>query len=102
MDNCPTYGLDLSVEPPILAEPCLGCEFCARLCPTGALDMDEWVKAMADGTAQHRPSMLGALEKAEAAGHFRRKIPVEKLNLDNCGYMNHKKHPQWIIGKGVQ
>ena len=43
MDNCPTYGLDLSVEPPILAEPCLGCEFCARLCPTGALNIDEWV-----------------------------------------------------------
>ena len=39
MDNCPMHGMDLSVDPPILAKPCLDCEFCARLCPTGALDM---------------------------------------------------------------
>jgi flavodoxin/NAD-dependent dihydropyrimidine dehydrogenase PreA subunit len=44
MDNCPLDGIDLSVDPLILAKPCINCEFCARVCPTGALDMDEWMK----------------------------------------------------------
>jgi ferredoxin len=97
------YGIDLSVTPPVLAKPCLGCEWCARLCPTGALDMDEWIKAMVAMTGNHMPGfMFTILEKAEAEGRFRRLIPVEKLKLDTYGYMLHKKHPQWIIGKGPQ
>jgi ferredoxin len=101
MDNCPMDGIDLSVEPPVLAKPCLSCEFCARLCPTGALDMDKWLEAMI--AIKPLPSfMLPALEKAEAEGRFRRLTPIEKINLDISGYMLHKKHPQWIIGKGAQ
>ena len=35
-------------KPPAgIAKPCLDCEFCTRVCPTGALDMDEWVEAVA-------------------------------------------------------
>jgi flavodoxin/ferredoxin len=102
MENCPTFGIDLSVDPPLLAQPCLGCEFCARVCPTGALNMDEWVEKMIEMSIGHRPKMLAALEKAEAEGHFRRKISVDKLDLNHSGYQSHKKHPQWIIGKGVQ
>ena len=52
MDNCPMEGIDLSVKPPVIAKPCLDCEFCARLCPTGALDIDEWVEAMASMTSK--------------------------------------------------
>ena len=51
MDHCPMQRMDLSVDPPILARPCVDCEFCARLCPTGALDMAAWLKAMEDMTA---------------------------------------------------
>jgi flavodoxin/NAD-dependent dihydropyrimidine dehydrogenase PreA subunit len=103
MENCPMYGIDLSVDPPVLAKPCLSCEFCARICPTGALDMDEWVQNMANMTATRVSSMiLGALEKAEGEGRFRRLIPVDKLNFNTFGYMLHKSHPQWIIDKGPQ
>ena len=102
MDNCPTYGNDLSVDPPILGEPCLGCEFCARLCPTGALDMSAWVQEMIEATKKHLPMMLPGLEKAEAEGLFRRLIPIEKIDVDNPGIRQYTKHPQWIIGKGPQ
>jgi ferredoxin len=101
MDNCPMDGIDLSVNPPVIAKPCADCEFCARLCPTGALDMDEWVLAMVRVTGGAK-MMLRALEESEAKGKFRRLIPVEKLKLDNHGYKIYKKHPQWIIGKGPQ
>ena len=108
MDNCPVAGIDLSVNPPILAQPCLSCEFCARLCPTGALDMDEWVEAMA--TMSYKSFLSGvikSLEKAEEDGIFRRLSPGKNpdkyyTSLDNYGYQKHKNHPQWIIGKGLQ
>jgi ferredoxin len=102
MDNCPTYGIDLSVDPPELGQPCLDCEFCARLCPTGALDMDEWVQIIEKMTARFTPMGLEFLEKAEAEGHFRRLLPLEEFDADRPGYTLHTTHPQWIIGKGAQ
>jgi flavodoxin/ferredoxin len=108
MDNCPVDGIDLSVDPPILAKPCLSCEFCARLCPTGALDIDEWVEGMA--TMSYKGITRGPiqlLEQAEADGLFRRLAPGKNpdeyyADLDNYGYQKHKQHPQWVIGKGPQ
>ena len=108
-DNCPVFGIDLSVAPPILAKPCLDCEFCARLCPTKALDMDEWVKQMIEmtGNLPRSPKLdkaghplLTNLEKDEASGHFRRKIPLDQVKMEVSGYKVYTKHPQWIIGKG--
>jgi Fe-S-cluster-containing hydrogenase component 2 len=101
MDHCPTYGIDLSVDPPVIAQPCLVCEFCARICPTGALDMDEWVVDMAAVTGKIIPrSLFPALEMAEAHGRFRRLLPKEELRPDHYGYMDFDKHPQWIVGRG--
>jgi flavodoxin/NAD-dependent dihydropyrimidine dehydrogenase PreA subunit len=103
MDNCPMDGIDLSMNPPVIGQPCMYCEFCARVCPTGALDIDEWVKAAAaQAKWQVYPTLLPTLAKAEADGRFRRLVPIEKLKLDTFGYMLHKKHPQWIVGKGLQ
>jgi ferredoxin len=43
MDNCPMGGIDLTVDPPgYRQEPCENCEWCARICPTGALDIIDW------------------------------------------------------------
>ena len=101
MDNCPVDGIDLSMNPPVLARPCLVCEFCARICPTGALDMEEWVADMAKVTARIIPmSLFPSLNKAESEGKFRRLLPEDQIKPDVYGYMLHKKHPQWIIGKG--
>ena len=101
MENCPVLGIDLSMDPPVLAEPCLMCEFCARVCPTGALDIDEWVAAVAaeTGTIFER-FLMSAIDQAETEGKFRRLLPKEELKLDTYGYMVHTKHPSWIVGKG--
>ena len=67
------------------------------------MDMSEWVKIVADATAQVFPlDFLPMLERAEQEGLFRRLIPVDKLEVRTAGYMLHREHPQWIVGKGRQ
>jgi ferredoxin len=102
MDHCPMQGMDLSVDPPVLAKPCLDCEFCARLCPTGALDMTPWLEAMEDMTLGSRPKLLDFLAEAEKGGRFRRLIPLSEVETARTGYKLYTVHPQWIIGKGPQ
>ena len=98
MDNCPVDGIDLSVDPPVLAKPCEYCEFCGRVCPTGALDIDDWIKEAAKITGPTFP----VYEQAEVKGIFRRLLPKEELKANVYGYMVHTRHPYWIIGKGAQ
>jgi ferredoxin len=102
MDNCPTFGIDLSLDPPMIAKPCIDCEFCARLCPTGALDMLPWLESMEEMTIGFMPAMLESLERAEAEGQFRRLIPLGEIDTTHTGYGHFTAHPQWIPGKGAQ
>jgi flavodoxin/NAD-dependent dihydropyrimidine dehydrogenase PreA subunit len=102
MDNCPVYGIDLSVDPPLIAQPCVDCEFCARICPTGALDMLSWLQAMEEMTVGFMPKMMESLNKAEAEGKFRRLIPMSEVDLSHTGYRQYTNHPQWVLGKGAQ
>jgi ferredoxin/flavodoxin len=103
MDVCPVDGIDLTVKPAVIADPCVGCgEMCAKVCPTGAMEVNP---AELDYMAEHARSSLPtlylpALEKAEAEGNFRRLLPVEEIGTDTPFYKKHNKHPQWIIGKG--
>ena len=47
VDNCPMDRI--SIEPPIMAKPCIQCTFCAKVCPIRSSgDPDAWVKAMLD------------------------------------------------------
>lgn len=102
MDECPTYGNDVTVEPPVFGEPCLGCEFCVRICPTGALDMTEWIEQMFEASKLHLPGMVPNLDKAEQEGRFRRYIPMDDVDFETPGFRTHTGHPQWIIGVGPQ
>jgi flavodoxin/ferredoxin len=101
MDNCPVDGIDLSMDPPVIAEPCDNCHFCANLCPTGALDdtgvAEKMERLMAGGM-----TMVPHLERAEAEGRFRRLVPVEKVGSEPPIYKVHNKHPRWVIGSGLQ
>lgn len=102
MDNCPMDGIDLSVDPPIIAKPCIDCTFCEQICPTGAINVDESKKEI---LAQHFSNILQKvggkhLAEAEAQGHFRRLVPEGEVGWDNPIYKEYNKHPRFIIGKG--
>ena len=101
MDNCPMYGIDLSQEPPVIAKPCIDCEFCARICPTGAIDEDVFNELMEPFTTSHTDFILSPLRAAQAKGEFRPLVDMDKLGTAPPLYKAHK-HPIWIIGKGLQ
>jgi hypothetical protein len=46
--------------------------------------------------------MLAAIVKAESGDLLRWLVPKENINPKRYGYLLHKKHPQWISGKGLQ
>jgi ferredoxin len=103
MDNCPVDGIDLSLKLPVIGEPCQRhCAFCTMICPSCALEMDDFVEAQAQNYLDIQREQLPYLAKAEAEGRFRRLVPVEKIGFDTPFYKVHNKHPQWIIGKGPQ
>jgi len=99
MDNCPMCGIDLSVEPPVIAKPCANCEFCARICPTGAIDIGDWLDALQVGVPMMKNVILPRLAKDEEEGRFRRLLPLKNVGY-TLNYRLRTKHPQWIIGKG--
>jgi Fe-S-cluster-containing hydrogenase component 2 len=104
MDNCPMNGIDLSVDPPVLFKPCLDCEFCVKLCPTGAIDANEYAEYATKGFYKDmEESLLPNLNKNEKAGTFRRLVPEKDVGWDTpISKMMREKHPLWIIGKGLQ
>jgi flavodoxin/ferredoxin len=103
MDNCPMDGIDLSVEPPILARPCLDCMFCEAICPTGAIQADEYLeKAAQEVRRTLKEQATQSIAEAEAQGRFRRLVLAEDVGWDTPVFKVHNKHPRWIIGKGPQ
>ena len=101
MENCPMDGIDLSMNPPVIAKPCEGCGFCAKICPTGALDESEWVNTFKERTAKFMDTWYATfIDKQEAEGKFRRLVPKDKIGRDTPIGEVYTKHPQWLIGKG--
>jgi ferredoxin len=101
MDNCPVDGIDLSVAPPVIAKPCISCEFCGMICPTGAIDDGEYLRASsAADTDMLEAFFFAPLREAEAGGRFRRLVPENEVGT-GTPICKAYKHPRWIIGKGL-
>jgi flavodoxin/Fe-S-cluster-containing hydrogenase component 2 len=102
MDNCPMDGIDLSVNPPVRNTPCQPhCSLCTLVCPTGALEMDDWVKEQAPLYKNTtKIYALPYLDVAEKEGKFRRLVPKDKIGWNTYVYQVHNKHPKFIPGKG--
>jgi flavodoxin/NAD-dependent dihydropyrimidine dehydrogenase PreA subunit len=104
MENCPMDGMDHSVNPSVIATPCIGCNFCTMICPTGALDDSAWLGLFAAGhhnLESMKADLLPRLAQAEADGAFRRLVPVEKIGFDTPLCVTHSGRPMWTIGKGL-
>jgi flavodoxin/formate hydrogenlyase subunit 6/NADH:ubiquinone oxidoreductase subunit I len=103
MDNCPLDGIDLTVDPPVIAQPCMHCMFCSKICPTAAMDHLFFFETPAEKTSKLVPEFyLEQLAKDEAEGRFRRLVPIDKIGWTTPYYKKHNKHPWWVIGKGLQ
>jgi ferredoxin len=101
MDNCPMDGIDLTIDPPLIARPCIRCTYCAKICPTGALDDSEWVNHVAAiGHDLLENDLLPVLDRAEKDGRFRRLLPVDKIGYDTLICQTYDRRPQWIPGEG--
>jgi Fe-S-cluster-containing hydrogenase component 2 len=94
-------GIDLTLEPPILAKPCMNCGFCLMICPTGAIYTNaekmellcQWIR---EDMRKWDPPRL---KEAEAQGRFRRLVPEDKIGWDTPVYKVYNRHPAFIIGK---
>ncbi len=76
MDFCPVYGIDMTVEPRVIGKPCMLCQMCDQLCPTGAIYVD--------------PEQMEWQAEIE---HYAEK-GVRQI------YKVYTKHPRYILGYG--
>lgn len=105
IDNCPVRGIDLAASPPKVADPCLDCEFCTKVCPTGAIEAKDFFNWMTPIFYNHaRLTFFRLMREAEEKGAFRRLVPEVDVGFDtpiakllaDAG----DKHPYWTRGKG--
>jgi flavodoxin/NAD-dependent dihydropyrimidine dehydrogenase PreA subunit len=103
VDNCPMDGIDLSINPVVFAKPCVNCTFCSEICPTGAVDISDYLAVWGPIAKSLRGGFMAEpLLEAEKTGHFRRLVPIDKVGYETPLYKVHNKHPQWVIGTGLQ
>jgi flavodoxin/ferredoxin len=85
MDNCPWDGIDITVDPVILHQPCTYCGgLCEAICPTGAINCDAWREhPMPEVTPEGKGHIIElgvpTLREAEEQGRFRRLISEEEV-----------------------
>ncbi len=100
MDFCPMDGIDLTMTPPVIGQPCMTCQMCDQLCPTGAILVDEehmkWQEELESRAGGYRER----LEYAKA--NPRVYVPEEKIieGFTNVVYKTYPKHPRFVIGLG--
>ena len=104
MDNCPIDGIDLTVKPPVYANPCIDCMFCGQICPTGAIEIDnDRMEAAAEQMRKlAKETFLPHVLEAKAQGHLRTLVSMEDIGWDTPLFKVYNTNPRWVIGKGRQ
>jgi len=100
MDFCPMYGIDLTMTPPVIGNPCMTCMMCDQLCPTGAIAVDE---AQMHWQEERHASGNGYTDRLEWRKNFPRNyVPKEKIiqGWTDVTYKTYPKHPRFVIGLG--
>jgi len=95
MDFCPMYGIDLTMDPPVIGNPCMTCFMCDQLCPTGAIAVDE---AQMHWQESRHPN--GYFDRLNWRKNFPRNyVPKDKM-VKGVTYKTYPNHPRFVIGLG--
>lgn len=100
VDNCPFKYIDLD-NPPLFGDRPLegwcenGCTFCELICPTGAITGD--FEYGLEVCRENKEDFEVIFAEAEAEGHFRRLVPLDKIGWDTPYYKVHNKRPRYVI-----
>jgi flavodoxin/Fe-S-cluster-containing hydrogenase component 2 len=117
MDFCPVHGIDLTVDPPVLANPCLPCGMCDQICPTGAATVDpiqmRWQNAIHDYEKTGRQTLVKLKQGIKEEERRRPSSPYGPTNTKQYltdeqvaeGYLHQvykvfNKRPRFVIGYG--
>lgn len=86
---CPQHSIDFSKKPPVFHKNCEACDYCYALCPTGAIEITNFVEThgrLGDHSKDQSPTeykgFFASLNKAKASGHFRPLVPLDKIGWD--------------------
>lgn len=117
MDICPVHGIDLTVDPPRVTDPCLPCNMCDQVCPTGAMTVDQkhfrWQNANHDYEKSGRQRLAQLKQGIKQEQRQRPSSPYGPTNKKQYltdeqiaeGYLHQvykvfNKRPRFIIGYG--
>lgn len=99
VDKCPMNCIDFATRPPTIHTDCEGCDVCYCVCPHDAISIpnlaENHMHLLMTGPDH---AFVKAIEKYEAAGRFRRLVPVDKLGFDHQIYMN-KNAPRIVLNE---
>jgi ferredoxin/flavodoxin len=100
VDHCPMNSIDFSVTPPAIKPSCEGDDLCWVICPQGAIEITNLDSTharivMSEETRDQHP-FVKLLAEAEAKGHFRRLVPLDRVGWGKPVYKN-PNHPRFVI-----
>jgi flavodoxin/ferredoxin len=98
VDHCPVEDIDLEASPPRFARNCTSCFFCEMICPSGAIHIDYEARSKIS-LDRVEELFIKHLAQAEAAGRFRRLVPLEKIDPKTPFYKIFNQHPRYVIPK---
>jgi NAD-dependent dihydropyrimidine dehydrogenase PreA subunit/flavodoxin len=96
VDHCPMNCIDFSTRPPKVHTNCEGCDVCWCVCPHDAVSIPNLIERHARMRMTPDHPFVKIIEKYEAAGKFRRLVPISQVGFDHPIYLN-KNAPRFVL-----
>jgi flavodoxin/ferredoxin len=84
VSGCPVGGIDVEIDEPRIQQPCVYCYYCAKACPTLAIEAD-W-EPLVTMAPQNYARYREALDDAAAKGRFRWLVNPDSMDFSNPLY----------------
>ncbi len=96
VDHCPMNCIDFSTRPPKVHTNCEGCDVCWCICPHDAVSIPNLIERHARMRMTPSHPFVKIIEKYEAAGKFRRLVPLNQVGFDHPIYLN-TNAPRFVL-----